>query len=148
MPYTWIKIFHLLFVIGWMAAVLYLPRILVNLAETQGRAEVQSRLLLMGNRLYRFGHHLFGTAFLLGLALYLGHYATDALPNVVGPMKWIHAKLALVVLLMGFYIACGRALRRVGRGGSLPSATALRWWNELPLLLLVPILWLVLAKPY
>jgi putative membrane protein len=148
MLYTWIKIFHLLFVIGWMAAVLYLPRILVNLAETQGRAEVQSRLLLMGNRLYRFGHHLFGIAFLLGLALYLGHYATDALPNVVGPMKWIHAKLALVVLLMGFYIACGRALRRVGRGGSLPSATALRWLNELPLLLLVPILWLVLAKPF
>jgi putative membrane protein len=63
-------------------------------------------------------------------------------------MKWIHAKLALVVLLMGFYVACGRALRRAGRGGTLPSSTALRWLNELPLLLLVPVLWLVLAKPF
>ena len=148
MLYTWLKIFHLLFVMAWMAAVFYLPRILVNLAETQGQAEVQGRLLLMGHRLYRFGHHLFGIAFLLGLALYLGHHVTDALPNLVGPQKWIHAKLALVVLMMAFYVACGRALRRAGRGGTLPSAIALRWLNELPLLLLVPILWLVLAKPF
>ena len=147
MLYTWIKIFHLLFVMAWMAAVFYLPRLLVNLAETQGQAEVQGRLLLMGHRLYRFGHHLFGIATLFGLALYLGHHATDAMPNVVGPMKWIHAKLALVALMLAYYIACGRALRRVGRGGPLPSATTLRWLNELPLLLLVPILWLVLAKP-
>lgn len=148
MLYTWIKVFHLLFVIAWLAAVFYLPRILVNLAETQGQVEVQGRLLLMGHRLYRFGHHLFGLAVLLGAALWLGHHATDMLPNVVGPMKWIHAKLALVALLLAFYIACGRALRRAGRGGALPSATALRWLNELPLLLLVPTLWLVLAKPF
>ena len=148
MLYIWIKLFHLLFVMAWMAAVFYLPRILVNVAETTGQAEVQARLLLMGHRLYRFGHHLFGIAFLLGLALYLGHYASDAMPDVVGPMKWIHAKLALVVLMMAFYVACGRALRRVGRGGTLPSSTTLRWLNEIPLLLLVPILWLVLAKPF
>jgi putative membrane protein len=148
MLYLWIKTFHLLFVMAWVAAVFYLPRILVNLAETSGQADVQTRLLLMGHRLYRFGHHLFGIAFLLGLALYLGHHVTDALPNVVGPMKWIHAKLALVALLMGFYVVCGRSLKRVGRGGALPSSTALRWFNELPLLALVPILWLVLAKPF
>ena len=148
MLYLWIKILHLLFVMAWMASVFYLPRILVNLAETSGQADVQARLLLMGHRLYKFGHHLFGIAFLLGLALYVGHYATDALPDLVGPMKWMHAKLALVVLLMGFYVACGRTLKRVERGGALPSSTALRWLNELPLLALVPILWLVIAKPF
>jgi putative membrane protein len=148
MLYLWIKLFHLLFVLAWMAAVFYLPRILVNVAETPGQAEVQARLLLMGHRLYRFGHHLFGVAFLLGLVLYVGHYASDAMPDVVGSMKWIHAKLALVVLMMAFYVACGRALRRVGRGGALPSSTTLRWLNEIPLLLLVPILWLVLFKPF
>ena len=148
MLYLWIKLFHLLFVMAWMAAVFYLPRILVNVAETTGQVDVQARLLLMGHRLYRFGHHLFGIAFLLGLALYLGHYASDAMPDVVGPMKWIHAKLALVVLMMAFYMACGRALRRVGRGGALPSSVALRWLNEIPLLLLVPILWLVMFKPF
>ena len=148
MLYLWIKLFHLLFVMAWMAAVFYLPRILVNVAETTGQAEVQARLLLMGHRLYRFGHFLFGVAFVLGLALFLGHYASDAVPDVVGPMKWMHAKLALVVLMMAFYVACGRALRRVGRGGALPSSVALRWLNEIPLLLLVPILWLVLFKPF
>lgn len=148
MLYLWIKVFHLLFVMGWMAAVLYLPRILVNLAETQGQADVQGRLLLMGQRLYRFGHILFGVAIVLGLVLWLGHYASSALPNLVGPMKWMHAKLALVVLMLAFYLACGRALRRAGRGESLPSSVALRWLNELPLLLLVPVLWLVIAKPF
>jgi putative membrane protein len=148
MLYTWIKIFHLLFVMAWMAAVFYLPRILVNLAETPGQADVQARLLLMGHRLYRFGHHLFGIAFALGLALYLGHHVTAALPDMVGPMKWIHAKLGLVALMLAYYIACGRALKRAGRGGPLPSGTTLRWLNELPLLLLVPILWLVLGKPF
>jgi putative membrane protein len=148
MPYLWIKVFHLLFVMGWMAAVLYLPRILVNLAETQGQVDVQGRLLLMGHRLYRFGHFLFGVAIVLGLVLWLGHHATTALPDMVGPMKWMHAKLALVGLMLAFYIACGRALRRAGRGGTLPSSVALRWLNELPLLLLVPVLWLVLVKPF
>jgi putative membrane protein len=148
MLYLWIKIFNLLFVMGWMAAVLYLPRILVNVAETQGQVEVQARLLLMGHRLYRFGHFLFGVAVVLGVVLWLGHFAIAALPDLVGPMKWIHAKLALVLLMRGFYIACGRALRRAGRGGTLPSSVALRWLNELPLLLLVPVLWLVLVKPF
>ena len=45
--YFWIKTFHLLFVIAWMAAVFYLPRILVNLTETSGQPEVQARLQLM-----------------------------------------------------------------------------------------------------
>jgi putative membrane protein len=148
MLYLWIKLFHLLFVMGWMAAVLYLPRILVNLAETQGQPEVQGRLLLMGQRLYRFGHIIFGVAVFLGVVLWLGHHATNALPNMVGPMKWMHGKLVLVALMLAFYLACGRALRRAGRGGSLPSSVALRWLNELPLLLLVPILWLVLVKPF
>ena len=148
MAYTWIKVFHLLFVIAWMATVFYLPRILVNLAETPGQPDVQARLQLMGRRLYRFGHHMFGMAVLFGLALYLGHHVSAALPDAVGPMKWIHAKLTLVALLLAYFIACGRLLKKAGAGGAMPSSTTLRWLNELPLLALVPILWLVLAKPF
>jgi putative membrane protein len=146
--YVWLKVIHLLFVIAWMATVFYLPRILVNLAETTGQAEVQARLHLMGRRLYRFGHHMFGMAFVFGLAMYIGHHVTQALPDVVGPMKWIHAKLGLVALLFAYFIVCGRMLRKSEGGGALPAATSLRWLNELPLLALVPILWLVLAKPF
>jgi putative membrane protein len=148
MPYLWIKVFHLLFVMGWMAAVLYLPRILVNLAETPGQPDVQARLQLMGQRLYRFGHHMFGLAFAFGLALYLGHKVVTTLPDVVGPMKWIHAKLALVALLLAFFVWSGRVLKRAAAGGTLPSSTALRWINELPIVLVLGVIYLVLAKPF
>ncbi|KFN47838.1 CopD family protein [Arenimonas composti] len=149
MAYLWVKTFHLVFVIAWMATVFYLPRILVNLAESTGQPEVQARLALMGRRLYRFGHHMFGVAVLLGAALWLGWRLLPAwLPNLVGDMKWIHAKLGLVVLLLVYFIVTGRWLKRAAAGGALPSPTTLRWFNEIPLLLLIPLVWLVLAKPF
>ena len=149
MAYLLTKTFHLVFVIAWMAAVFYLPRILVNLAEAGGSQEVRARLLLMGRRLYRFGHVMFGVAFVLGLVLWLGYRVLPAFPTMVGVgTAWLHAKLGLVALLFAFYIVTGRWLKGAGRGRSLPSGTALRWFNELPLLALVAIVWLVLAKPF
>ncbi|TAM26734.1 MAG: CopD family protein, partial [Rhodanobacter sp.] len=72
MLYVWIKSFHVVFVIAWMATVFYLPRILVNLAEAGEEPAVKARLLLMGRRLYKFGHNMFGIAFLFGLTLWQG----------------------------------------------------------------------------
>ena len=69
--YLWIKTFHLLFVIAWMAAVFYLPRILVNIAEAGTDTAVRARLVLMGRRLYKFGHSMLGLALLLGAVLLL-----------------------------------------------------------------------------
>lgn len=149
MMYLWTKTFHLVFVIAWMAAVFYLPRILVNLAETRGQADVQARLVLMGRRLYGFGHGMFGIAVLLGLVLWLGYkFAPGMYPDLVAGMKWMHAKLTLVVALLAYFIVAGRWLKRAAAGGTLPSPTALRWFNELPLLFLVPVIWLVLARPF
>lgn len=149
MVYLWTKTFHLLFVIAWMAAVFYLPRILVNLAEAGDVAVVRERLLLMGKRLYSFGHSMFGVAILLGLLLFLGHYVwPESYPDLVAGRKWMHAKLGLVALLLAYYIVCGRMLKRAQVGGALPSATAMRWINELPVLLLVGVIYLVLAKPF
>ena len=149
MAYTWTKVLHLLFVLSWLAAVFYLPRLLVNLAESRGQADVQARLLLMGRRLYRFGHHMFGMAVLFGALLWLGHHVAPTWwPDIVGGMKWIHGKLALVAALLAYFIIAGRWLKKVEAGGPLPSATTLRWFNELPLLALVPILYLVVAKPF
>jgi putative membrane protein len=147
--YLWVKSFHLLFVIAWMATVFYLPRLLVNLAETAGQLEVQARLLLMGRRLYRFGHHMFGLAALLGLVLWLGHRVIDGFPTMVGsPAGWLHAKLFLVALMLAHYIFAGRWLKGVAQGRALPSSRALRLFNELPVLALLVVIWLVLAKPF
>ena len=137
--YFWVKTAHVVFVMAWMAAAFYLPRILINLAEVGGHPEVEARLKLMGRRLYRFGHIMFGLALLCGLALWLGFH-------VSGP--WLHAKLALVALMFAHYIVAGRWLKGVGRGRALPLPGTLRVFNEIPVVLLLAVIWLVLAKPF
>jgi putative membrane protein len=138
MAYLWTKTAHLVFVIAWMSTVLYLPRILVNIAEAGDAPDVRARLVLMGRRLYRFGHVVFGFAVVLGLVLWL-HF------GIAGP--WLHAKLVLVAVMLGHFIVAGRWLKGASAGRRLPSPTTLRWFNELPVVLLVMIVYLVLAKP-
>jgi len=137
--YPWVKTAHLVFVIAWMAAVFYLPRILVNLAEAGDVPAVRERLLLMGRRLYRFGHVMFGLAFVFGLVLWLHFHVSGG---------WLHAKLALVVVLLLHFGVSGRWLKGLDKGRPLPSSKALRWFNEAPVLLLVGVVYLVLAKPF
>jgi putative membrane protein len=147
--YPLIKSLHIVFVIAWMATVFYLPRILVNLAETANEPPVQARLQLMGRRLYKFGHGMFGLAFLFGLTLWQGWRVLPArLPNVTAGTHWIDAKLTLVVLLLVYFVWCGRMLKRKAAGGSLPSSTSLRWINEVPVLLLLGVVFLVVARPF
>ena len=147
--YLWVKTAHLVFVIAWMATVFYLPRILVNLAEAGDEPSVRARLLLMGRRLYGFGHQMFGMAFVLGLVLWQGwRVFPNALPRMFAAQGWMHAKLVLVALLLAYFIVAGRWLKGVEKDRALPSAKALRWFNELPVLLLVGVVYLVLAKPF
>ncbi len=138
-PYAWTKTFHLVFVIAWMATVFYLPRILVNIAEVGDVPAVRERLVLMGRRLYRFGHAMFGVALILGFVLWL-HF------DIFG--GWMHAKLTLVALMFAYFIVCGRWLKGVDAGRRLPSAKAMRWINELPVFALIAVVYLVLAKPF
>ena len=137
--YIWIKTFHLVFVIAWMAAVFYLPRILVNLAETRDQPDVQARLLQMGKKLYRFGHSMFGVATVLGLVLWFYFDISGG---------WLHAKLLLVALLLAYFIVTGRWLKGVEKGRALTSSFKLRLFNEAPLVLLIAVVYLVLAKPF
>ena len=137
--YLWTKTAHLVFVMAWMGSVFYLPRILVNLAEAGAEPVVRERLVLMGRRLYRFGHMMFGFAVVLGLVLWL-HF------NIAG--GWLHAKLALVALMLAHNTVAGRWLKALDKGRALPSSKALRWFNEAPVLLLVGVVYLVLAKPF
>jgi protoporphyrinogen IX oxidase len=137
--YFWTKTAHLVFVIAWMATVFYLPRILVNIAEVGDVPAVRERLVLMGRRLYRFGHTMFGISLVLGLVLSM-HFKISG--------GWLHAKLTLVALMLAYFIICGRWLKGVDKGRALPSARAMRWINELPVFVLVVIVYLVIAKPF
>jgi len=137
--YLWTKTFHLLFVFAWVAAAFYLPRILINLVEAGESGDVRARLVLMGRRLYRFGHIMFGLAVVLGLALWMGF-------GVVG--GWLHVKLLLVALMFAHYVVAGRWLKGLDKGRALPTAGKLRVFNEIPVFLLLAIIWLVLGKPF
>ena len=137
--YLLTKTAHLVFVIAWMAAIFYLPRILLNIREAGEVPAVRDRLLLMGRRLYRFGHVMFGFAVVLGATLWL-HF------DIAG--GWLHAKLGLVALLLLHSILSGRWLKGVAAGKAPPSSVVLRWFNEGPVLVLAVIVWLVLAKPF
>jgi putative membrane protein len=136
--YLWIKALHIVFIASWFAGLFYLPRIYVNLAQESNPAVVE-RLLGMARRLYRFTTILMVPALLLGLWLWLGF-------GIKG--GWLHAKLALVVLVIGYHHACGSLLKKFERGVNTRSHRWFRVFNEVPVLLLLAIVILVVVKPF
>jgi putative membrane protein len=138
----WIKTFHIVFIASWFAGLFYLPRIFVNLAQQTDPA-VQQVLLGMARRLYRFTNILAIPAVLLGLWLYV-QYGIGRGPG----NGWMHAKLALVVLVIGYHHSCGVILRKFERGTNRRSHIFYRWFNEVPVLMLVAVTALVVIKPF
>ena len=138
----WIKTFHIVFIASWFAGLFYLPRIFVNLAQQTDPA-VQQVLLGMGRRLYRFTSILAIPAVLLGLWLYV-QYGIGRGPG----NGWMHAKFLLVVLVIGYHHGCGVILRKFEQGTNRRSHIFYRWFNEVPVLMLVAITALVVIKPF
>ena len=141
----WVKSFHIVFVASWFAGLFYLPRIFVNLAMVApGSAAERDRLLLMARKLMRFTTLLMVPAVALGLWLWLGYGI-----GLRGPGNgWMHAKLTLVLLVLGYHHACGRLVRKFEAGAVQRSHVWFRWFNEAPVLLLVAIVVLVVVKPF
>ncbi len=140
----WFKSFHIIFVASWFAGLFYLPRIFVNLAmvEPQSLAE-RDRLLLMARKLLRFTTLLAVPALALGLCLWL-YYGIGLGPG----NDWMHAKLAVVVLAVVYHTVCARMLRQFEAHAMDRSHFWFRWFNELPVLMLVAAVLLVVVKPF
>ncbi|MCP5266145.1 MAG: CopD family protein [Burkholderiaceae bacterium] len=138
--YLWVKALHIVFVTSWFAGLFYLPRIFVNLAMTDP-GEARDRLLLMAGKLYRFMNPLMVLALGLGLWLWLGY-------GVGAGQGWMHAKLALVVLLLGYHHACARLLRKFREDRNARSHVWYRWFNEVPVLILLAVVVLVVVRPF
>jgi protoporphyrinogen IX oxidase len=138
----WIKAFHIIFVASWFSGLFYLPRIFVNLAMVPtGSPAERERLLLMGRKLMRFTTILMIPALLLGLTLWL-YYGVGA------GAGWMHAKLVLIALALGYHHLCGRLLRQFERGENTRPHTWYRYFNESAVLMFAAAVILVVVKPF
>jgi putative membrane protein len=138
----WIKSLHIVFVTSWFAGLFYLPRLFVNLADVNDVATTE-RLLMMSRKLYRFTTIIMIPALIFGLWLWLGYGVGKGPGN-----GWLHAKLALVILTIGYHHACGSILKKFESGVNKRSHVFYRWFNEVPVILLLAIVILVIFKPF
>ncbi|MGS0741181.1 CopD family protein [Glaciimonas sp. GG7] len=138
----WIKALHIVFVVSWFAGLFYLPRILVNLAQETESVATQ-RLLLMARKLYRFMTPLAIGTIIFGAWLWMGYGIGMGPGNA-----WMHAKLLLVVVLIGYHHACGSMLKKFELGTNKRSHVWFRWFNEVPVIVLLAIVILVVVKPF
>lgn len=135
-----LKALHLVFVVSWFAGLFYLPRLFVNHAMVDDPA-TQARLALMEHKLYRFMTPLGALALLFGFWLWLGY------PDMwVG--GWIHAKVSLVSVLAIYHLYCGRLMRDFAAGRNTRSHVWYRFFNEIPVLILFAVVFLVVLKPF
>ena len=138
----WIKALHLFFMIGWFAGIFYLPRLFVYHAMTDS-PDVSDQFKVMERKLYRFVTPFMWLTIVLGLWL-LYDYAWAAFAG----NGWLHLKLLLVAALVGYHFYCGRLVRRFAADHNRRSHVWYRWFNEMPVLLLLPIVLLAVAKPF
>ena len=140
----WVKALHIIFVTSWFAGLFYLPRLFLNLAAVPADSHAErERLLVMARRLYRFAGLLMLPALALGLVLWL-HYGIGRGPG----QGWLHAKLALVLVAIGYHHGCGLLLRKFEQFANRRSERWLRVYNEAAVLVFAAIVVLVVVKPF
>ena len=141
--YLWIKAFHVVAVIAWMAGMLYLPRLFVYHAEVAPTSPESAKFKVMERRLLNaIMKPAIAATWLLGLTL--------ALTPASGGFSqgWLHAKLGLVIgmsALHGFFTKCQRDF---ANDTNRYSSRFYRIWNEIPAVLMAFIVILVVVKPF
>jgi putative membrane protein len=137
----WVKALHIIFMVTWFAGLFYLPRLFVYHAMAEDSASVE-RFKIMERKLY-FGIMAPGAVLTIafGLWLWLGWFQ-----GALG--AWFHAKLALVALLVGYHLWCGKLLADFRHGRNTRSHVWYRWFNEAPVVVLFAIVILVVVKPF
>lgn len=135
----WIKWLHIVFMVTWFAGLFYLPRLYVYHAQSSD-APSRERFKVMERKLY-YGIMAPGAVLTVafGVWLWLGY----------GPWGyWMHAKFALVLVLVAYHLYCGKLLKDFKQDRNTKSHVWFRWFNEFPVLVLFAAVWLVLFKPF
>ena len=141
----WLKAFHVVSVISWFAALLYLPRLFVYHAQIQGAtiddAAGNARFKIMERKLFKL--MTFAAVMAIGFGVAMLALAPDYLL-----MRWLQLKLLLVLLLVGYHGACFALLQQFAADRNSHSERWYRVFNEVPALLLIGIVILVVVKPF
>ena len=135
-----LKALHIGFVVAWFAGLFYLPRIYVNLAMVPAESDAErQRLLLMAGKLFRFMTPLGVLAVVFGLWLWFGYGFAGG---------WLHVKTLLVVVLIAYHVYCGRLLEQFRLDANRRRHVWFRFFNEIPVLVMFAVIFLVVLKPF
>lgn len=138
----WIKTFHIVFMVAWFAGIFYLPRLFVYHAQATDALSIE-RFKIMERKLF-FGimTPCMVLTVILGMVLFAGY-------KIGAGQGWMHAKLALVLVLVGHHFYLGKLMSDFKDDRNKHSHVFYRWLNEIPALpVLIGIVYLVVAKPF
>ena len=142
MLFLWLKALHIIAMVCWFAGLFYLPRLFVYHAMSEDQTSSE-RFCVMERKLYR------GIMLPSMIAtLIFGIWLISLNPGYYFSQGWMHAKLTLVILLIGYHHVCGAQLKRFARGENQRSHVFYRWFNEAPVLVLFAVVILVVVKPF
>lgn len=138
----WVKAFHIVAVITWFAGIFYLPRLFVYHASSEDEASIE-RFKIMERKLYR-GIMWPSMIAVIALGIWLISYSWQYYLSA----GWMHAKLTLVLLLVIYHLYCGRIIKQFKKNQNQRSHVFYRWFNEIPVLVLVLVVIFVVVKPF
>ncbi len=143
LAYEWIKAFHLIAVIAWMAGMLYLPRLFVYHTQAAVGGEAAQTFKVMESKLLKIiMNPAMVVTWVLGLLLVVHH-------GLTGPgVGWLHAKLLLVVALSGVHGFLAASQKRFAKDSNERTEKFWRLFNEVPTVLMVLIVILVIVRPF
>lgn len=141
--YNWIKAFHLIAVISWMAGMLYLPRLFVYHADAEKGSELSETLKIMERKLLRIIiNPAMAITWILGLSMLLAN------TTLLTSGGWMHVKLTAVVLLSAFHGYLAKQRKVFLRDENKKTSKFYRKINEIPTILMIAIVIMVIVKPF
>lgn len=141
--YEWIKAFHVIAMVAWMAGMFYLPRLFVYHAEAAPGSAVSETFKVMERRLLRIiiNPAMIAT-WVFGLSMLY------AIPDLLSAHGWMHVKLTTVILLSGVHGVLAKNVRLFAQDKNVKSAKYFRILNEIPTVLFIVIVIMVIVRPF
>ena len=140
--YLWLKAFHIIAVIAWFAGIFYLPRLFVYHATAEDTVS-RERFKTMERKLYRA---IMNPSMVVTLVL--GIWMVVERWQAYSTNLWLWIKVFLVLLVIGYHHYCLRVIKAFAEDRFIHSERFFRVFNEIPVLLLIPIVLLVVLKPF